>query len=242
MTTTVKNPSALTIEKIETVSPALARFTTETIVGSLWSRGVISLRDRSLVTVAALIQRSQPIELAHHMRLALDNGVKPSELSETITQLSFYSGWANGTAAVTIAETIFSERRISKNLLAPATVELLPLEETTEANRVAAVQGLVGSAFSALADYTTNVLFRDLWLRPTLAPRDRSLVTMAALITANLPAQIVFHLNKAMDNGMSRDQVAEVITHLAFYAGWPNAMNAANVAKDVFAKRNVDPA
>lgn len=75
-------------------------------------------------------------------------------------------------------------------------------------------------------------------LRPTLAPRDRGLVTMAALITANLPAQIVFHINKAMDNGMSKEQVAEVITHLAFYAGWPNAMTAANVAKDVFAKRD----
>jgi len=60
---------------------------------------------------------------------------------------------------------------------------------------------------------------------------------MAALITVNLPGQIVFHINKAMDNGMSREQVAEVITHLAFYAGWPNAMNAANIAKDVFARR-----
>ena len=54
---------------------------------------------------------------------------------------------------------------------------------------------------------------------------------------SNLPAQIVFHINKAMDNGVTGDQVAEVITHLAFYAGWPNAMNAANVAKDVFVKR-----
>lgn len=235
--TTDTNPAALTMDKIGTVSPALARFTSETIVGNIWGRDVISLRDRSLVTVAALIQRSQPIELAHQMGLALDNGVKPSELSETITQLSFYSGWANGTAAVVVAEKIFAERGISKDQLAPATVDFLPLEETVEASRVAAVEGLVGPAFSVLADYTTNVLFRDLWLRPTLSPRDRSLVTMAALITANLPAQIVFHINKAMDNGMSREQVAEVITHLAFYAGWPNAMNAANVAKDVFAKR-----
>ncbi len=135
------------------------------------------------------------------MGVALDNGVKPSELSETITQLAFYSGWANGTAAVVVAEKLFADRGISKDQLAPETVNFLPLEETVEANRVAAVEGLVGPAFSVLADYTTNVLFRDLWLRPTLSPRDRSLVTMAALITANLPAQIVFHTNKAMDNG-----------------------------------------
>lgn len=161
------NPAALTIDKIGPVSPALARFTTETIEGNLWKRDVISLRDRSLVTVAALIQRSQPIELAHQMGVALDNGVKPSELSETITQLSFYSGWANGTAAVVVADKIFAERGISKDQLAPANVEFLPLEEAVEANRLAAVESLVGPAFSVLADYTTNVLFRDLWLRPT---------------------------------------------------------------------------
>ncbi len=113
----------------------------------------------------------------------------------------------------------------------------MPLDEPVEAARVTAVEGLIGPAFNRLADFTTNVLFRDLWLRPALSPRDRSLITMTALITANLPAQIVFHINKAMDNGMTQDQVAEVITHLAFYAGWPNAMNAGNIAKDVFAKR-----
>jgi len=86
------------------------------------------------------------------------------------------------------------------------------------------------------ADYTTNVLFADLWLRPTLSLRDRSLVKMSALITANLPAQIVFYIN-TMDNGMTEEQVTEVITHIAFYAGWPNAMNTAVVAKDAFAKR-----
>lgn len=160
--TTDKNPTALTPDKIGTVSPALARFTAETIEGNLWKRDVISLRDRSLVTVAALIQRSQPIELAYHMGLALDNGVKPSELSETITQLSFYFGWANGTAALALAEKVFTARGITKEQLAPANVEFLPLDEAVEAKRVAAVEGLVGPTFSVLADYTTNVLFRDL--------------------------------------------------------------------------------
>jgi len=231
-----------TTQKIEpgdtmAVSPALAQYTRETILGDLWKREIITPRDRSLVTVAALIQRSQPIELAHHVALALDNGVKPSEISEAITQLAFYSGWGNGTTAVAVAQQVFAERGIGEDQIAPASVELLEQDATVEANRVAAVEGMVGPAFGALADYTTNVLFADLWLRPTLSPRDRSLVTMSALITANLPAQIVFHINKAMDNGMTEEQVAEVITHIAFYAGWPNAMNAAIVAKDAFAKR-----
>ena len=88
-----------------------------------------------------------------------------------------------------------------------------------------------------LVEYTTDYLFRDLWLRPDLAPRDRSLVTVAALVASGQTAQITFHLNRAMDNGLTQEQAGEVITHLAFYAGWPNAMSALPVAKEVFAKR-----
>jgi 4-carboxymuconolactone decarboxylase len=113
----------------------------------------------------------------------------------------------------------------------------LPLNETAEAARKAFVAEQFGAIAPGLVDYTTDYLFRDLWLRPGLAPRDRSLITVAALISAGQVAQITFHLNRAMDNGLTREQAAEVITHLAFYAGWPNAMSALAVAKDVFAKR-----
>src|SRR5207245_6380933 len=82
-----------------------------------------------------------------------------------------------------------------------------------------------------------DVLFRDLWLRPGLAPRDRSLVTVSALIASAQVAQITYHLNRAMDNGLTRKQAGEVVTHLAFYAGWPNAFSALPVVKDVFEKR-----
>jgi 4-carboxymuconolactone decarboxylase len=95
----------------------------------------------------------------------------------------------------------------------------------------------MGALLPGLVQYTTDVLFRDLWLRPDLAPRDRSLVTVSALIAAGQVAQITFHLNRAMDNGLTQTEAAEVITHLAFYAGWPNAMSAVPVAKDIFDKR-----
>jgi 4-carboxymuconolactone decarboxylase len=85
--------------------------------------------------------------------------------------------------------------------------------------------------------YTTEALFRDLWLRPDLAPRDRSLVTVSALIAAGQVAQVPYHLNRAMDNGLTRAQASEMLTHLAFYAGWPNVFSALPVAKDVFEKR-----
>jgi 4-carboxymuconolactone decarboxylase len=83
----------------------------------------------------------------------------------------------------------------------------------------------------------STVLFRDLWLRPDLAPRDRSLVTVSSLIASGQVAQITYHLNRAMDNGLTQPQAGEVLTHLAFYVGWPNVFSALPVAKDVFEKR-----
>ena len=88
-----------------------------------------------------------------------------------------------------------------------------------------------------IVQYTTDVLFRDLWLRPDLAPRDRSLVTVSALVALGQVAQIPYHLNRAMDNGLTQAQASEVFTQLAFYAGWPNVFSALPVAKDVFEKR-----
>lgn len=88
-----------------------------------------------------------------------------------------------------------------------------------------------------LVQYTTDPLFRDRWLRPDLAPRDRSLVTVSALIATGQVAQLSVHLNKTMDNDLTQEQAGEVITHFAIYAGWPNAFSALPVAKDVFEKR-----
>jgi 4-carboxymuconolactone decarboxylase len=85
--------------------------------------------------------------------------------------------------------------------------------------------------------YTTELLFGDVWKREALSPRDRSLVTVAALVAQGQAAQLPFHLNRAMDNGLTREQAAEVVTHLACYVGWPKAMSAVPVLKDVFAGR-----
>jgi 4-carboxymuconolactone decarboxylase len=106
-----------------------------------------------------------------------------------------------------------------------------------EAQRAARVGQQFGAAFPGIVQYTTDVLFRDLWLRPDLAPRDRSLVTVSALIASGQVAQIPYHLNRAMDNGLTQPQAAEVVTHLAFYAGWPNVFSAMPVAKAVFESR-----
>jgi 4-carboxymuconolactone decarboxylase len=190
------------------------------------------------VTLAVLIARNQTIEMPFHFNLALDNGVKPREISEIITHLAFYSGWANAMSAVAVAQDVFAQRRIRTDQLPPASPTLLPLDEAAEAQRASHVEQQFATVAPGVVQYTTDVLFRDLWLRPDLAPRDRSLVTVSALIASGQVAQIPYHLNRAMDNGLTQAQASEVITHLAFYVGWPNVFSALPVAKDVFDKRN----
>lgn len=99
-----------------------------------------------------------------------------------------------------------------------------------------AAQRLVGDLAPKLAQLTDDVLFGDVWARPELARRDRSLVTVAALVTNGSTEQLVGHLRIAKDNGLTQDELIEAIVHLAFYAGWPRAMSAIAVAKRVFAE------
>lgn len=99
-----------------------------------------------------------------------------------------------------------------------------------------AVQKMIGDFAPKLVDLTDNVLFGDVWERSELSKRDRSLATVAALIAMNRPDQLRFHLTYAVQNGMKKEELIEVTTHLAFYAGWPSAMSAIMVAKEVLSK------
>jgi 4-carboxymuconolactone decarboxylase len=236
-TTSMTGMLMLTNEDVRKVAPALEAYTQSRLLGDVWKRPDLAPRDRSIVTLAALIARNQTIEMPFHVNLALDNGVKPRESSEIITHLAFYAGWGNAMSAIRVAKDVFAARHVGVDQLPAVSITLLPLNEAAEAQRSKAVQEQFGSSFPGMAQYTTDVLFRDLWLRPDLAPRDRSLVTVSALIANGQTAQLTPHLNRAMDNGLTQAQAAEAITHLAFYVGWPNVFSAMPVAKDVFSKR-----
>lgn len=227
----------LTEADIAAVSPALNHYISNTMVGDLWKRPELSPRDRSVVTIAVLISKNQAVELKYHLRFALDNGVTPREISEIITHLAFYSGVGNGNAAVLLAKEAFAERKIGPDQLPPATPKPLPLDEAGEARRATLVEQSVGPVSPGLVKFTADLLFKDLWLRPDLAPRDRSLVTVAALMANGMVGQIPFHLNRAMDNGLTKEQAGEVIAQVAFYAGWPSAFSAVPVAAEVFKTR-----
>src|ERR1700681_936013 len=99
-----------------------------------------------------------------------------------------------------------------------------------------AARDQVRNIVPGLIDLSERVLFGEVWERPGLSKRDRSLIVVATLIALGRERQLVGHLQRALDNGVTKNEISEIITHLAFYAGWPAAMTAAQIAKDVFAK------
>ncbi|MCB1398679.1 MAG: carboxymuconolactone decarboxylase family protein [Rhodobacteraceae bacterium] len=224
-------------EAVGRISPALEAYSVDDLFGTVWAAEALSLRDRALVTFAALVTRHEVENLGAFVELALDAGVTPAELSEAIAHLAFYSGWGNATAAAVAMAPVYEARGISVSDLPGADPELLALDEKAEAAREDLVSGLYGVVSIGVVDTTRELLFRDLWLRPGLAPRDRSVITVAALVAAGQPEQMTFHLNRAMDNGFTQQEAGAMLSHLAFYAGWPKVFSALPVAKQVFESR-----
>lgn len=219
------------------VAPALEAYSTNDLVGTVWAGEELSLRDRALVTFAALMTRHETENLGAYVEFALDSGVTPAELSETITHLAFYTGWGNATAAADAMAPIYEARDVKIEDLPAVKPELLPINQIAEDAREQNVQGNFANVSIGVVDNTRDLLFRDLWLRPALDPRDRSLITVAALIAAGQPEQMTFHLNRAMDNGLTQEEAGAMLSHLAFYAGWPKVFSAMPVAKQVFEAR-----
>jgi len=113
--------------------------------------------------------------------------------------------------------------------------------ESTLPPKLTPAQQMLGTFAPKLVQLTDEVLFDDVWERPELSKRDRCLATVSALIALQRPDQLRFHLRYAQEHGVTRDELIEVITHLAFYAGWPSSMTAILIAKDVLKAEDDQP-
>lgn len=166
---------------------------------------------------AGSADRTQPdAEMPHYVNIALDQGVKPREISEIITHLAFYAGQANAVSASAAARDVFARRKIGADQFPAASPLPIALDEAAEAKRVENIRQQFGAVAPALVQYTTDVLFRDLWLRPDLAPRHCSLVTVSALVANGQAAQIPYHVNWTWTTGRRRRRQPRSSTHLAF--------------------------
>ena len=101
---------------------------------------------------------------------------------------------------------------------------------------IATARELLGDIAPKLLELTEQVLFGDIWECPGLSKRDRSLITVSALVALTRTQQLPFHLERALANGLTRDELVEAITHLAFYSGWPTSVSAATIAREVFSR------
>src|SRR5271166_2685904 len=135
--TMIGSKPVLTYEDVRQVAPPLAAYTQNLLLGDVWKHPALASRDRSIITLAALIARNQTVEMPYHFNRALDNGVKPREISEIITHLAFYAGWANAMSAIAVAKDVFTDRKIGTDQLPPASPALLPLNNDAEAKRAA---------------------------------------------------------------------------------------------------------
>ena len=213
-------------------SPYLGELRNSLVYGEIWERPQLSKRDRSLITVAVL-QALVRDELALHIPRGLENGLTPEEISEVILHVTFYAGWPTGVQASRAAAEVFAERGVALGPLdrAPAA--------TDQPDTPAAASGAY-AAVPRLGQLRNSLLYGDIWERPQLSKRDRSLITVAVTQALYATSELETHIARALDeNGVTPQEISEIILHVTFYAGWPKAVNAGRVAAEAFEARGV---
>jgi len=202
----------------------MATLTDEVLYGDVWTRQELPLRDRSLVTITALIALGKTGPLAGHLGRALDNGVLPTEASGLLAHLAIYCGWPSAVAALDAYDQVYTARKIDTAALGTMGPRLPA--PASDAARAGATNEMLAGVAPKFAQLTKDVVFDDLWRRSDLSLRDRSLVTIVATAAMGEDDQLEFYLRRGIESGLTRPQIAEAFTHLGFYAGWGRATKA----------------
>ena len=208
----------------QALAPGLAVLTDDVLFGDVWRRPELSPRDRSLVTISALIATGKTAQLAGHLSRGLDNGIQPREASGLLAHLAIYSGWPNAVSALDVYEQVYALRNVDTAALRNLGPRLAA--PASDALRTKAAAEQWGSVAPKFAELTNTVVFDDLWRRSDLTPRDRSLVTLAALAAVGDDDQLELYVRRGLESGLTRTQIVEAMTHLGFYAGWGKATAA----------------
>lgn len=228
--------SALSGAEVNSVSPSLGKYSAEKLVDEVWERPGLSKHDRCIVAISCLIARNQTIGMPYYFAKALENGVTPSEISEIITHLAFYSGWANALSAVAIVKDTFAQYGILSAELPSIKPGMLNKEEALPGDdyRVSFIKQNIEPMSEGLAKYTNELLYGEVWLRSGLSSRSRSLATICAMIAAGDIQFIALYMERGIKHGITKEEMDEVLTQLAFYAGWPKIISATIAVKEVY--------
>lgn len=222
-------------KNMQAFAPGLADYTDDILFGDIWLRPDLSPRDRSLVTLSVLIATGKTAQIGGHLGRGLTNGITPGEIAGMVTHLAFYTGWPNAVSALNEIAKVYTERKIDSTSLAPVLRQQAAMPDMD--SRASAKNDDIAVVSPKFAALTDTVIFGDLWRRTDLRPRDRSLVTIAALASGGDTEELAVHIRLGLENGLTKAEIGEAINHLSFYAGWPRARAAIGVAAEVFRKK-----
>ena len=206
-------------------APYLGEVRNKYVYGDIWERAGLSKRDRSMITVAVNQALYATNELRLHMGRALDNGVTQAEISEIIAHTLWYSGFPTGVNAARVAAEVFAERDL------PATPPGASDREPPVNPELEFPGAFQQTPY--LRDLLNQVVYAETWQREELSPRDRSMITVAVGTALYASSEVRYHVGRALDNGVTQEEIGEIITHVTFYSGFPTGVNAARVTAGI---------
>jgi 4-carboxymuconolactone decarboxylase len=220
----------------------------ETVLGEIWSRPTLSVRDRSLVTIAALTAMQCPIELKAHMRAALANGVAARTLYEVVFHAGAYAGYGLAVESLAALKAVMAEAGVTGRAADPEPVES-PIAGGGDLDaRMKAVLSVLlpqmetyvrPQTYDFIPDWRTWFSLRcfgDCWARPGLTLVERSRVTMAVVLVLGQETALRSHIGVACNLGIPRAEIGEQIMHLSIYRGYSGSVKAMQIAEEVFAE------
>ena len=214
-------------DRLGDFAPEFARYNDDILFGEVWSRNdILSLHDRSIVTICALVGSGiLDSSLKFHIQNAKKNGVDRDEMVEIVTQLAFYAGWPKAWAVFPMAKEVYGNDAHGNS------IEMEPEPYPQDAGRK-----FLGDFAPEFARYNDDILFGEVWARNnTLSLHDRSIVTVSTLVGAGIFTDALkHHLQNAKNNGVTKEEMVEIITQLGFYAGWPKAWAVFPMAKEIY--------
>ena len=238
------------IRAMERRNGALGSFAIDHVLGNLWSRPQLSRRDRSLIVITFLAVLGADEELRAHLQGGLNHGLEREEIREIVNQVAGYAGFPMAMQATRIVDEVFAaidgvERLAIKDPAAPvddpdrwaAATDVMGTlwAGRTSADPEQARAGIV-DALGGVGEMAFDWGFGELWARDALSRRDRSMVTVAILAILKCEAELAVHVPGALNHGVSRDEVEEIMVQLTVYGGFPRAVEGMRAARAAFAK------
>jgi 4-carboxymuconolactone decarboxylase len=227
---------------------ALGSFAVDYVMGDLWSRPQLAPRDRSLVVIAVLASMGSVEELAAHVEIGLNHGLSREEIDEVVLQVAAYAGYPMAMAATRVVDRTFcridgidrqparspAEAKDDDRRRADATDVLRTLTGGRAATEPEQARADIVERLGDVGALAFDWAFGEVWARPQLARRDRSLVVVAILTWLSKDRELAFHIPAALNHGLTRDEVCEIMVQMCVYGGFPRAVEGMHAAHAAF--------